>query len=95
MNTAARDRALLPTVKDVLGRTPVSKLKLTKENDGSLKVALHTSRPNNVRMETQALTEALKERSAATGHCKVEVVAGSPRRRQVRPHLAAQGPPGH
>ena len=44
MNTAARDRALLPTVKAVLGRTPVSKLKLTKEKDGSLKVLLHTSR---------------------------------------------------
>ena len=39
MNTAARDRALLPAVKDVLGRTPVSKLKLSKEKDGSLKVA--------------------------------------------------------
>ena len=66
MNTAARDRALLPTVKDVLGRTPVSKLKLTKEKDGSLKVLLHTSRPNNVRMETQALTDALKEQIGAS-----------------------------
>jgi large subunit ribosomal protein L22 len=62
MNTAARDRALLPTVKEVLGRTPVSKLKLMKEKDGSLKVLLHTSRPNIVRMETEDLTKALKER---------------------------------
>ena len=62
MNTAARDRALLPAVKDVLGRIPVSKLKLSKEKDGSLKVVLHTSRPNNVRMETSALTQALKDK---------------------------------
>ncbi len=74
MNTAARDRALLPAVKDVLGRTPVSKLKLSKEQDGSLKVALHTSRPNNVRMETQALTDALKEQIGGDRALKLEVV---------------------
>lgn len=75
MNTAARDRALLPAVKDVLGRTPVSKLKLSKEADGSLKVALHTSRPNNVRMETQALTEALTEQIGGQRTVRIEVVA--------------------
>jgi len=75
MNTAARDRALLPTVKDVLGRTPVSKLKLTKEKDGSLKVVLHTSRPNNVRMESQALTEALTEQIGNSRTVTVEIVA--------------------
>ncbi|MDQ2801930.1 MAG: 50S ribosomal protein L22 [Pseudomonadota bacterium] len=75
MNTAARDRALLPTIKDVLGRTPVSKLKLTKEKDGTLKVLLHTSRPNNVRMEAQALTEALTEQIGANRTVTVEVVA--------------------
>ena len=75
MNTAARDRALLPAVKDVLGRTPVSKLKLSKEQDGSLKVALHTSRPNNVRMETQALIDALKEQIGGSRALKVEVVS--------------------
>ncbi len=75
MNTASRDRALLPTVKDVLGRVPVSKLALSKEKDGSLKVALHSSRPNNVRMETVALTEALKERIGSDRALKVEVVA--------------------
>ena len=75
MNTAARDRALLPTVKDVLGRTPVSKLKLTKEKDGSLKVLLHSSRPNTVRMESQALTDALKEQIGASREVSVEVVA--------------------
>ena len=74
MNTAARDRALLPAVKDVLGRTPVSKLKLTKEKDGSLKILLHTSRPNNVRMETQALTDALKEQIGADRTVTVEIV---------------------
>ena len=74
MNTASRDRALLPTVKDVLGRVPVSKLALSKEKDGSLKVALHSSRPNNVRMETVALTEALKERIGSDRALKVEVV---------------------
>ena len=74
MNTAARDRALLPTVKDVLGRTPVSKLKLTKEKDGSLKVVLHTSRPNNVRMESQALTEALTEQIGNSRTVTVEIV---------------------
>lgn len=74
MNTAARDRALLPAVKDVLGRTPVSKLKLTKEKDGSLKILLHTSRPNSVRMETQALTDALKEQIGADRAVTVEIV---------------------
>ncbi len=75
MNTAARDRALLPTVKDVLGRTPVSKLKLTKEKDGSLKVLLHSSRPNTVRMEIDDLTNALKEQIGASREVSVEVVA--------------------
>jgi len=75
MNTAARDRALLPAVKDVLGRTPVSKLKLTKEKDGSLKVLLHTSRPNNVRMETQALKDALTEKIGSDRTVNVEIVA--------------------
>jgi len=75
MNTAARDRALLPAVKDVLGRTPVSKLKLSKDKDGGLIVALHTSRPNNVRMESQALTEALKEQIGGDRALKLEVVA--------------------
>jgi large subunit ribosomal protein L22 len=74
MNTAARDRALLPTVKDVLGRTPVSKLKLTKEKDGSLKVLLHTSRPNNVRMETQALKDALTDQIGSSRTVTVEIV---------------------
>ena len=75
MNTAARDRALLPAVKDVLGRTPVSKLKLTKEKDGSLKVVLHTSRPNNVRMESQALKDALTEQIGSDRAVTVEIVA--------------------
>jgi large subunit ribosomal protein L22 len=74
MNTASRDRALLPAVKDVLGRTPVSKLKLTREKDGSLKVRLHTSRPNNVRMESQALADALGERIGGDRAVAVEVV---------------------
>jgi large subunit ribosomal protein L22 len=74
MNTAARDRALLPAVKDVLGRTPVSKLKLTKEKDGSLKVLLHTSRPNNVRMEAQALKDALTEQIGNSRTVTVEIV---------------------
>ncbi len=75
MNTAARDRALLPTVKDVLGRTPISKLKLTKEKDGSLKILLHSSRPNTVRMELQELTNALKEQIGASREVSIEVVA--------------------
>ena len=75
MNTAARDRALLPTVKDVLGRKPISKLKLSKQPDGSLKVALHTSRPNDVRMESAELTRALTERIGGEKTVKVEVVA--------------------
>ena len=74
MNTAARDRALLPTVKEVLGRTPVSKLKLTKEKDGSLKVLLHTSRPNVVRMETGQLTQALREQIGANRTVTLQVV---------------------
>ena len=75
MNTAARDRALLPTVKDVLGRTPVSKLKLTKEKDGSLKVSLHSSRPNVVRMEIKELTNALQEQIGDKRTVAVEVIA--------------------
>jgi len=75
MNTAARDRALLPAVKDVLGRTPVSKLKLSKDKDGGLTVALHTSRPNNVRMESQALTDALQEKIGGERTLKLEVIA--------------------
>lgn len=74
MNTAARDRALLPTVKNVLGRTPVSKLKLTKEKDGSLKILLHTSRPNTVRMESETLTDSLKQKIGGRD-VQVEVVA--------------------
>ncbi len=75
MNTAARDRALLPAVKGVLGRTPVSKLKLSKDKDGGLTVALHTSRPNNVRMESQALTDALQEKIGGERALKLEVIA--------------------
>jgi|GEM_PF-772 len=75
MNTAARDRALLPTVKDVLGRTPVSKLKLTKEKDGTLKVLLHSSRPNIVRMEIKELTDALQGQIGDKRTVAVEVVA--------------------
>ena len=75
MNTAARDRALLPAVKNVLGRTPVSKLALSKEKDGSLKVLLHSSRPNNVRMESAAITQALRDRIGAERTLRVEVVA--------------------
>lgn len=74
MNTAARDRALLPTVKEVLGRVPVSKIKLTKEKDGSLKLLLHSSRPNNVRMETEALSQALREQIGQTNAVTVQVV---------------------
>ena len=75
MNTAARDRALLPAVKNVLGRTPVSKLKLSKDKDGGLTVALHTSRPNNVRMESQALTDALQVKIGGDRALKLEVIA--------------------
>ena len=76
MNTASRDRALLPAVQDVLPRrTPISKLKLSKEKDGQLKVALYTSRPNNVRMHTEELTSALKEQIGGERGVKVEVVS--------------------
>jgi len=75
MNTASRDRALLPAVKDVLPRrTPISKLKLSKEKDGQLRVALHTSKPNNVRMHTEELTSALKEEIGGERSVKIEVV---------------------
>jgi large subunit ribosomal protein L22 len=74
MNTAARDRALLPAVKNVLGRTPVSKLALSKEKDGSLKVSLHSSRPNAVRMESGAIMQALQDRVGAERALRVEVV---------------------
>ncbi len=74
MNTAARDRALLPTVKNILGRTPINKLKLTRDTNGGLKVLLHTSRPNTVRMETQALAQALQERIGGDRAVTIEVV---------------------
>lgn len=79
MNTAARDRALLPTVKDALRdesnrRTPISKLKLFKEKDGTLRVALHTSRPNNIRMRAADITEAIQERVGDKRTVRVEVV---------------------
>jgi large subunit ribosomal protein L22 len=76
MNTASRDHALLPAVKDVLPRrTPISKLKLSKEKDGQLRVALHTSKPNSVRMHTEELTSALKEEIGGDRSVKIEVVA--------------------
>ncbi len=81
MNTAARDRALLATVENALGyndkpkkRTPISKVKLSKEKDGSLKVALHTSKPNVVRMETNELRSALREKIGGDRAVSVEVV---------------------
>lgn len=75
MNTASRDRALLPAVQDVLPRrTPISKLKLSKDKDGQLRVALHTSRPNNVRMHTEELTSALKQEMGGERAVKVDVV---------------------
>lgn len=80
MNTASRDRALLHTVTDYFKdaekgrRTPISKLALSKERDGSLKVALHTSRPNTVRMESDSLTLALKEQIGVERPLKVQVV---------------------
>ncbi len=75
MNTAARDRALLPAVKDVLGRTPISKLKLTKDANGGLKVLLHTSRPNNVRMESDAITQALRDQVGGDRAVTLEIVS--------------------
>ena len=80
MNTAARDRALLNTVTDYFKgsehgrRTPISKLSLSKSGDGGVLVALHTSRPNNVRMESQAITDALKERIGAERSLTLRVV---------------------
>ena len=74
MNTAARDRALLPTVKDVLGRTPVSKLKLTKEKDGSLKVAPAHQPPEQRAHGDQALTQALKEQIGEDRTVTLQVV---------------------
>ena len=74
MNTAARDRALLPAVKNVLGRTPVSKLALSKEKDGSVKVRLHSSRPNAIRMENTAIRQALQDRMGAERALQLEVV---------------------
>ncbi len=74
MNTAARDRALLPAVKNVLGRTPVSKLALSKEKDGSLKISLHSSRPNAIRMESSAITQALQDRIGAERALRLEVI---------------------
>lgn len=78
MNTAARDRVLLHTVQDYFKgsekgrRTPISKLALSKADDGGVLVRLHTSRPNSVRMESPAITDALKERMG--GDRKVSVV---------------------
>jgi large subunit ribosomal protein L22 len=86
MNTAARDRALLPAVKNVLGRTPVSKLALSKEKDGSLKVSLHSSRPNAIRMESGAITQALQDRIGAGRTLRLEVI---PEARAVAKFLRA------
>ncbi len=86
MNTAARDRALLPAVKNVLGRTPISKLALSKEKDGSLKVSLHSSRPNAVRMESDAITQALRDRVGAERVLRLEVI---PEARAVAKFLRA------
>lgn len=78
MNTAARDRVLLHTVQDYFKgsekgrRTPISKLALSKGDDGGVLVRLHTSRPNIVRMEAQAITDALRERVG--GDRKVSVI---------------------
>ncbi|MDQ2686647.1 MAG: 50S ribosomal protein L22 [Armatimonadota bacterium] len=80
MNTASRDRALLHTVTDYFKdaekgrRTPISKLALSKERDGSLKVALHTSRPNLVRMESDSLAQALKDQIGVSRPLTVQVV---------------------
>jgi len=79
MNTAARDRALLPTVKDALRdennrRTPISKLQLHKEKDGSIRVALHTSRPNNIRMRSADITDAIRERVGGDRAVSVQVI---------------------
>lgn len=80
MNTASRDRALLHTVTEYFKdnekgrRTPISKLALSKERDGGLKVALHTSRPNTVRMESEALTQALKDQIGVDRPLTVQVV---------------------
>ncbi|MGO8673640.1 MAG: 50S ribosomal protein L22 [Capsulimonadaceae bacterium] len=75
MNTAARDRALLPAVQEVLPRrTPISKLKLSKEKDGQLKVALHTSRPDTVTMHMDELTTALREEIGGDHAVRVDVV---------------------
>ena len=80
MNTAARDRALLHTVEEYFKggtenrRTPVTKLALSREKDGALRVALHTSRPNTVRMEANALTQAIRERIGGERTVRVEVV---------------------
>jgi large subunit ribosomal protein L22 len=75
MNTASRDRALLPAVRDVLPRrTPISKLKLSKDDDGQLRVALHTSKPQNVQMHIDELRTALSEEIGGDKSVKVDVI---------------------
>jgi large subunit ribosomal protein L22 len=75
MNTASRDRALLPAVRDVLPRrTPISKLKLSKDPDGQLRVALHTCKPQNVQMHIDELRTALSEEIGGEKSVKVDVV---------------------
>src|SRR3569833_1957582 len=75
MNTASRDRALLPAVQDVLPkRTPISKFLLVFVLVGCLLVTLHSSRPNNVKMHTEELTSALKQEIGGERSVKVEVI---------------------
>jgi large subunit ribosomal protein L22 len=75
MNTAARDRSYLPLVRDVLGsRTPIAKLKLSTDKDGKYTVALHTSRPETVRMEAEELTKAFQDELGEGSDVTVEIV---------------------
>jgi len=79
VNTSSKDRALLPAVRKVLEstdnpRTPISRLQTAKAADKGLKVTLHTSRPQHVRMHTDEIVSALKDKVGGDRDVTVVVV---------------------
>lgn len=66
MNTAGRDRAVLAIIEQSIRRTdkprtPVSRIKVGKGEGGAVNVAIYTSRPTAVRVETDEITNAITQ----------------------------------
>lgn len=81
MNTASRDRVIHRMVEGYIRsstdkrRTPVTRVKVAKGAEGTVAVALYTSRPMVLRMESSDIAESLTQSLELKSKVTVEIVA--------------------